>query len=131
VDRLLLGRQPCRVHLWSCSTGCALGTLRPCGARFTRVALLALHALGTLRSCCTCRPRWAGSAWSTRYTLIALDALLALWARRTLRTLHTLEPLGTGRALRREHSDMDLIVADDINDKIRYGNEVRKRSLKP
>jgi hypothetical protein len=61
----------------------------------------------------------AGSAWGTGYALLALDSLLAFMAWRPLRTLHSLGTFRTRRALRREHVDLDLIVADDINDKIR------------
>jgi hypothetical protein len=105
--------------LWSCGTRCTLGTLRSCGACFTRITFRALHALRTLRSCSTCWPRWAGGAWSTGFTLLTLDSLLAFRTRRTLRTLYSLGTFRTGRTLRREHVDLELIVADDISDKIR------------
>jgi hypothetical protein len=99
--------------------GCTGCTLRSRAAGPTRIALRALHALRALRSRCTCWPSWPGSARCTGFTLIALRPLLAFWALRTLRTLNSLRTFRPGRALRREHVDLEVIVADNIDDKIR------------
>jgi len=122
--------------LWTCCSlgaGCAGYTLwsrRTCRSRWalrsrsasrTGVAFWTLHALRALRSCCTCWPLRTSGARRTGVALIALNSLLAFWAWWTLRAVDPLGTLGAGRTLRREHVDLEVIVADDINDKIRYG----------